>query len=274
MHTETQHRGRKLLEHLAISPPERRYATPLLLLHGAWHGAWCWRPAMEDFARRGFAVHAISLRGHGGSDRVRGFNFCGLADYVEDLRTAIAALDAPPVVVGHSLGGYVLQCLLMQQRLPGAVLLATMPIGGHPGSGMLRFLGTWIVRHPLANARALITGNLKHMVGTPGLAREAFFRPDIPAAELQGYAALLGAESLRVGLWDGFAVRMRPELNRSPLLVIAAERDAVFTVTEQRQTAAAYGAELVVIPEAAHDLMLDPAWPQAANAIERFVQQC
>ncbi len=258
----------KQLEHRTLSPPERRYATPLLLLHGAWHGAWCWQNAMRDFARRGFEVHAISLRGHGHSSRVRGFNFCSLADYVADLQTALEGLERPPIVVGHSLGGYVLQRLLMQQTLPGAVLLASIPV-----TGTLRFMTEWMLKHPLANARALLSGNLRHAVGTPRLARAAFFRPDIPAAELERYTALLGPESLRI-LWDGLTVGVEPALNRSPLLVIAAERDAVFTLAEQRRTAAAYHAELVVIPEAAHDLMLDPAWPQATSAIERFAQKC
>jgi hypothetical protein len=47
----------------------------------------------------------------------------------------------------------------------------------------------------------------------------------------------------------------------------------VFTLAEQRALATAYGAELIVVPEAAHDLMLDPAWDQAADAIERAVAQ-
>jgi hypothetical protein len=33
------------LEHLVLHSDERRYATPLLLIHGAWHGAWCWHDA-------------------------------------------------------------------------------------------------------------------------------------------------------------------------------------------------------------------------------------
>jgi hypothetical protein len=47
----------------------------------------------------------------------------------------------------------------------------------------------------------------------------------------------------------------------------------VFTETEQRALAAAYQADLVPIPEAAHDLMLDPAWPLAADQIEQAVAQ-
>lgn len=253
------------LEHHVFYPTTRRYRRPLLLLHGAWHGAWCWHPAMRDFAERGFEVHAISLRGHGGSDRGRGFNWTSLHDYVHDLRMALAAIVPAPVVVGHSMGGFVLQLLLAEQRVPGAVLLASIPV-----SGTARFLFSWLARHPLASLLALLTADGKRVVGTPRLARAAFFRPEIGEDELERAVALLGPESLRIALWEGLILRPRPALNRSPLLVIAAERDAVFTLDEQRRTAAAYAAELLIVPEAAHDLMLDPAWPQAAAAIERF----
>lgn len=253
------------LEHIMLSPAVRRYDRPLLLLHGAWHGAWCWQAAMHDFAERGFEVHAISVRGHGGSSRVRGFNFCSLADYVRDLHTAVAAIQPTPIVVGHSMGGYLVQLLLMQAQLPGAVLLASIPT-----SGALRFLLHWMRKHPLACGAAVLSMNGKRTVGTPRLVREAFLRADATDETVQQVFAHIGPESLRIALWDGVVVRVQPQLNRSPILVIAAERDAVFTLDEQRRTAADYHAELLIIPAAAHDLMLDPAWPQAAAAIERF----
>jgi pimeloyl-ACP methyl ester carboxylesterase len=65
-------------------------------------------------------------------------------------------------------------------------------------------------------------------------------------------------------------LRPRPAARRIPMLAIAAERDAVYGLDTQCGTAAAYGCELLVVPDAAHDLMLDPAWPIAAEAIERF----
>ena len=41
---------------------------PILLVHGAWHGAWCWEETYLDyFADAGRETWAMDLRGHGGS---------------------------------------------------------------------------------------------------------------------------------------------------------------------------------------------------------------
>ena len=39
---------------------------PVLLVHGAYHGAWCWDGWVERLDAEGWAVHALDLRGHGG----------------------------------------------------------------------------------------------------------------------------------------------------------------------------------------------------------------
>jgi pimeloyl-ACP methyl ester carboxylesterase len=254
------------LEHRMAYPEQRRYKTPLLLLHGAWHGAWCWQPAMDDFAQRGFEVHAVSLRGHGLSDRPRSFNLVGIADYVRDLATAVASIEPKPVVVAHSMGGYVLQHYLMEQVLPRAVLLCSVPI-----IGALPFELRFLRRHPLILLRAILSLDFYQLVGTPRLAREAFFRETLPDHKLAEYSSQLGQEAYRAGLELSFGPRPNPARVNTRLLVIAAGRDQVFTIDEERATASAYSAELMVIPNAAHDLMLDSDWPVAADAIEWFV---
>jgi pimeloyl-ACP methyl ester carboxylesterase len=65
-------------------------------------------------------------------------------------------------------------------------------------------------------------------------------------------------------------IRPRPLRVQVPVLVIAAGNDAVFDLPAQQELATTYRAELYVIPEAAHDLMLDPAWPLAGAVIARF----
>lgn len=44
------------------------HSTPLLFIHGAWHGAWCWEKFLSYFAEHGYESHALSLRGHGNSE--------------------------------------------------------------------------------------------------------------------------------------------------------------------------------------------------------------
>jgi hypothetical protein len=36
-----------------------------ILVHGAWHGAWCWRHVMRVFSAQGYRTHAVTLTGLG-----------------------------------------------------------------------------------------------------------------------------------------------------------------------------------------------------------------
>jgi pimeloyl-ACP methyl ester carboxylesterase len=252
------------LEHLIARPARPRPAPPILLLHGAWHGAWCWEPAMADLAERGLTAHAVSVRGHGASAPA-GLQSTIVA-YANDVRAAIAAVGAPPVVVGHSAGGYVLQLLITgvvgpPPPIAGAVLLCSSPvsIGGY-------FLDRGLRGAPMVSLPALLRRE-------PATVRRAFFRPDIADAELERHRARMVNEPPFVTL-SSMLLRPRPARNRTPVLVIAAERDAVFDLDAQRATAASYSAELICVPDAAHDLMLDPAWPIAADAIARLAACC
>src|SRR3954449_12395377 len=57
------------LEFLEAGPEGPPAGAPILFIHGAFGGAWMWREIfMPYFARRGRAVAALSLRGHGASE--------------------------------------------------------------------------------------------------------------------------------------------------------------------------------------------------------------
>jgi pimeloyl-ACP methyl ester carboxylesterase len=75
----------------------------VLLVHGAWHGAWCWAPLQSELDRRGVASLAIDLPGHGLSREDAG----DLADDVRRVHDALASIGEPVVLVGHSYGGAV-----------------------------------------------------------------------------------------------------------------------------------------------------------------------
>ncbi|MBM7520353.1 alpha/beta fold hydrolase [Nocardioides nitrophenolicus] len=69
----------------------------VVLVHGAWHGAWCWEPVIPHLEQHGLTVHTVDLpsSGSGGT----------LADDAEAVRAAVAAVGDQVVLVGHSYGG-------------------------------------------------------------------------------------------------------------------------------------------------------------------------
>ena len=76
---------------------------PILLVHGAWHGAWCWATLQAELDRRGLPSYAVDLPGHGLSTLPLG-DLHGDAGHVASV---LAGFDDEVVLVGHSYGGAV-----------------------------------------------------------------------------------------------------------------------------------------------------------------------
>src|SRR5512144_2722393 len=73
------------LEVITRTPKGLARPMPLLFVHGAYGGAWLWdEHFLPYFAERGWAAHALSLRGHAGSDGADTVQFARLRDYVAD----------------------------------------------------------------------------------------------------------------------------------------------------------------------------------------------
>lgn len=77
-----------------------------LLVHGAWHGAWCWDKVVPAMAAKGCNVIAIDLPGHG-KDNTNPDNIT-LADYVGKVKEVATGIEGPVILVGHSMGGIVI----------------------------------------------------------------------------------------------------------------------------------------------------------------------
>ena len=95
--------------------------THILLVHGAWHGAWCWHKAMPALAAAGFTPHAIDLPGHG----LRAAETQTLAAYAEAVADKLNTLPEPAVLLGHSMGGAVISAAaeLVPDRISTLVYL-------------------------------------------------------------------------------------------------------------------------------------------------------
>ena len=92
----------------------------IVLVHGAWHGAWCWDLVQAHLGSAGVDVVAVDLPGHGA-------NHEPLADLHGDaatVRSTLDSLDGPTVLVGHSYGGAVITEAGAHDRVAHLVYIA------------------------------------------------------------------------------------------------------------------------------------------------------
>lgn len=230
---------------------------PVLLVHGAYHGAWCWDKWVERLAEDGRKVYALDLRGHGGLEPDEEFVTSGVAEMVEDVVLAIDAIGGRPVLVGHSLGGLIVVLAALQRRVAGLLLVCPSPPGNLPGAATVPLVGEDAPCPPL-NADQL---------------RERY-APHLDAEEAADVAALLCAESPRLlNQRYGLQIPVDPKALDPdlPILVVEGGRDdpARHPPGQDAAIAAFYGGEHLRLDDAPHDLMLGPGWRPWFKAIWR-----
>lgn len=224
---------------------------------------------MEIFAEKGYEVHALSAPAHGGSDPVRGhINLHSLADYVRALETVVDRISPRPVVIGHSMGGAILQKYLENHTLPGAVLLASIP-----AQGILGFILRQTIRYPDLLI-SLLLANTYGYVKTPQRAKEQFLGPD-STVDADNFHRRLQRESFLVALQTTFPFANRTKIlqGKTPILALAGEKDAIFTVDEEQKTAARYNVPLKIFPRQGHNLMVEPLAREVADFVDKWMTE-
>lgn len=235
---------------------------PVLLVHGAWHGAWCWQDNFLDyFAANGFETCAIDLRGHGKSPPQKAMRWNRISDYVDDVLSLVETYKRPPIVIGHSMGGFICQHLMARtEHLSGIGLLASAPHFGVWGA-------TWRTAKssPLSFLKANMRMSLYPLVSDPNEAIAMFLDEDVDPSMGQGFAGKLGDESYLSFLDMLFLNLPKRPQTPVPVCVIGGENDKLFSPDSQKAIAKYYGAECHIINEASHNVMMSKHWEKAAE---------
>jgi pimeloyl-ACP methyl ester carboxylesterase len=256
-----------MLEVIDKGSVSESHPVPLLFVHGAWHAAWCWdEHFLSFFADKGYRAVAVSLRGHGGSPTRKPLRACSIADYVEDISSVADNLPTPPVIIGHSMGGLIVQKYLESHDAPAGVLMGSIPPQGSLGSAV-----RWIKRHPWHFTKIAITGKSLPYVNTPELARERFFSAQTPDSRVLDYAARLQEASARAGFECVMVNLPRPERVSTTLLILGAQNDGATSRNEVLATARAYRTEAEFFPDMGHSMMLEPGWATVAERIHTWL---
>ena len=256
--------------------------TPLMLIHGAWLSSGSWDNFVEYFGKRGFAVSAPEWpRKHGDVEELReaseDIKGLGLTEIVDHYEAQITALDEPPVLIGHSYGGLIVELLL--DRGLGRAGVAMSPA---PPKGILVLPFSTLK----AGAPALAHPSKWH--GVVPLTLEEFtygfvntFSPEDAAAAYEEYAV---PETGQIFYEAGFAnFHLHPPTevhfksdDRAPLLIVGAEKDHTVPASLSRKQYEKYEkseaqTDYIEFPGRPHLMMVGEGWEEIAAQIDGWI---
>jgi len=257
------------LEMISKYPRRSSHPTPLLFIHGTLHTAACWDVHFLDyFTGHGYAAHALNLRGHGNSEGREKLRWTRIADFVQDVAETVQRLPSPPILIGHSMGGFIIQHYLEDHDTPAAVLLSSAS-----PAGLLPTAIRTARRQPWVFAKVNLTLSLKPMLASSQLLGEAFFSKDLPEELLVKYWKQTQDDSF-MAFVDMVALDLpKPEKVKTPLLVLGAARDNMIGPREIEATARAYNTRAEIIPDVAHNSMLEMGWQAVAERILAWLNE-
>ena len=228
----------------------------IVFVHGVCHGSWCWEEKfIPYFKELGYDCIALNLPGHetlGSTQRIS----YALNEYVQALHQAVAKLDKPPIIIGHSMGGMILQRFLKTGSCKKAILMSSVPPTG------ALFASLRVIFKHLGTLPYLFTGDLLGVFRKYPL----LMFNDIKIADR--FSPYMCAESFLAFL--GLVVPIFPKIT-TPLLVVGGSQDQLITVKEFAQTAKRYGTKLEIIEGGSHDLMLDEDFERTAKVIQEWI---
>ena len=208
-----------------------RMAT-FILVHGAWHGGWCWRHVAPLLRARGHQVLAPDLPGHGDDPAPAWAQT--LDSYTERIGSVLDSCSDDVVLVGHSLGGLVISAVAeaMPERVRRLVFItAFLP---RDGDSLMRICSV-DPDNPMNSASGR-TPDGRCVAVDPERVRDIFYA-DCPAEDLALAKTRLGTEPIAVMFQT---VHVTPErFGRVPRAYIHCSLDVALPLFVQEQMVAA-----------------------------------
>lgn len=216
----------------------------IVFVHGMSHGAWCWQENfIPYFEKLGYTCIAFNLPGHDLAGSAKSIHY-SINDYVDALSEVVGKLSDNPIIMGHSMGGMVLQRFLAKGgRCKKALLMSSVP----PAGVLMPSLR--VLSQNLGAVKFLFQANL---LGVFRRYPQLMFGANV---KTEHYASLMCAESF----W-AYVQLLLPikKFNKDiPMLVMGGSNDELISVDEFKATAKHYESELIIFKGGSHDLMLD-----------------
>jgi pimeloyl-ACP methyl ester carboxylesterase len=249
----------------------------ILMIHGMWAGPWYWENYKTFLERRGYVCEAVTLRHHDPAPDEpprEGLGNTSLLDYVDDLESRIRTMDDKPIVMGHSMGGFLAQALAAKDLCSCAICLTPAAPSGIMAlkpSVIKTFLpimtkwGFWRKPTKLSFERAVYS--CLHLLP--------------PNQQRQVYDKMIyesGRAAFELGFWlfdTRGASRVDESKVRAPVLIIGGAQDRITPVSVVRKVAEKYGdrATYKEFRNHAHWVVEEPGWEDIADYVARWLNE-
>jgi non-heme chloroperoxidase len=275
-----------------ISPPEAAAidaanasgCQPVVFVHGLWLLSNTWDPWRKCFEEAGYATVAPMWpndpetveEGNADPDRFAGTTVGQVATHLE---LTIANLAMPPVVIGHSFGGLLVQILAGRGLAKATVAIDPAPFRGVLPVPISALRSAFpVLKNPANRRRAVALTYDEFRYGfanavEPDEAKDLHERFAVPGSGRTIFQAATANFNPRT---DAKVDSHNPA--RGPLLIISGEKDhivpwSIAKASYKRQKRNSAVTEIIEIPGRGHSLVIDHGWREVAETALAFVQR-
>jgi pimeloyl-ACP methyl ester carboxylesterase len=250
--------------------------NPIVFVHGLWLHAESWEPWIEVFREHGYPATAAHWPGDGATteatrrnpDAVAGHGVTEIAGYIA---RQLQTLERRPILIGHSLGGLLVQNLLGRDLAAAAIAIDPAPIRGVSQLPLSTLRATLpVLANPFNFRRAVSLTEPQFRYGFTNAvpepeARDLYARYAMPAPARPLFQAATAVFNPKAATRVAVA-----NAARGPLLLLAGTADHTVPPVLVRSTLSAYGqspavTELEVLAGRGHSLTIDSGWREVAE---------
>lgn len=262
-------------QQIQILPPSSAPHKPaLMFIHGSLHAAWCFQFFQPFFAERGYQTFAISLR-QAGLTQTSDTEAPTVNQHIQDLTALMEKLNLPqpPVIVAHSMGGFIAQkwveggftprkLILLASTPPSATAKMAFRIMFKVGLRKTYIITLGFIRNTCAQDVDVCRLMFFSSKDSPGFSEE--FESDDKLRQYMEYLKLTGRTLDRRDLRS--PVKQTANFDgQANVLVIGAERDCIIDDEGVAETAQFWRTNPYFVKNAPHNLILSSQWNEVAQ---------
>ncbi len=255
-----------------FTPEQEQHPVPILFVHGSGCGSWLWQNFLQFFSSRGWTCYALNLRGHHLSDPVADWGGVGVEAYLEDVDKVIRWIGKDLMLVGHSMGGVLVQKQAERKNPFKLVLLHT----GAPASAMKEIDINAFLKRGKEQGRLTKDTVVESDCDPQKLIGYMFDRGNVEPEVLLACHKSMGKESARA-LKEMQQVEVDAQKISCPVYVLGFDLKKIglaYPVDLNRVLARYYNArDMQMIEPGGHLFMLEKNWESFARLIEQWLTE-